>query len=683
MPWPKLKSLFSRLAKGSQSGKFSTFTSEGSGVLNADHIAALENPQKEEVDIRDVYDIGRILGSGSFGQVREARCRQGGNVRAVKIVEADDTDGEWSRQVVFVREVGLLQQLDHENIVKFYDFFEDPDFYYIVMEFYTGGELFQRILEVKRFSECDAAFLGFQMLLALEYIHSLRIVHRDVKAENFLFTSAGSIYNTPLKLIDFGMAILHELCGSPHYLAPELIGQQYNHLVDLWALGVLLYLLLYGRYPYDAKDPQELMVKILTEKIEWRHPKAKITETAKEFLNCLLDRDVRSRYTSKRAMRQNWIGQNMLRVETHIKPVNKTNILALKYIQELIREGKHVMPLSRHNSKEVGAAEAKDQVDPISLSQCQGSDPSASSEVPSSASEEASASDEESEEDGKEADTFAVDDTDYEPIAIPKEVLHMARRSSIATRKLVDTSFETVRNQKLEFIQQEYKRGLRYGHRMGGPTPSPSEAYNGSFAYNNGSFMMMSGESQSRFHVSPAAAAALATDPSGGGGLFSALKRRMSTLMFSGAGAEGGSVAHQKSRPSQPTNVVPNKRNSKGPDVATRMSLNNQGSLKLKTQPGSTSFFMQQNNLSFNPQGSRPVTSGSTILQNGAAIGNSGTLPDGVAGGPKVPRRLSYIGGLAPGQEKQLKAIYGKNNIPFPETIPETIRESTASAHGS
>ena len=149
----------------------------------------------------DVYEIGKLLGSGSFGQVRVATCKQTGAIRAVKIVEADDSDGEWSRQVVFVREVGLLQQLEHENIVKFYDFFEDPEFYYIVMSFHSGGELFQKILEVKRFSEVDAGFLGFQMLLALEYIHSLRIVHRDVKAENFLF--AGRTGSGQMGMISF------------------------------------------------------------------------------------------------------------------------------------------------------------------------------------------------------------------------------------------------------------------------------------------------------------------------------------------------------------------------------------------------------------------------------------------------------------------------------------------------
>ena len=175
---------------------------------------------------------------------------------------------------------------------------------------------------MRRFNEADACYLGFQMLLALEYIHGLNIVHRDVKAENFLFSAPGSIYNTPLKLIDFGMAvkkedgqILHELCGSPHYLAPELIGQQYDHLVDLWALGVLLYLLMHGRYPYDAKDPQSLMIKILTEPIEYVNTKTKLSTQAVEFLNSILERDVRNRSDSKKAKRHPWMMTNLINLK--------------------------------------------------------------------------------------------------------------------------------------------------------------------------------------------------------------------------------------------------------------------------------------------------------------------------------------------------------------------------------
>ncbi|CAD7952873.1 unnamed protein product [Amoebophrya sp. A25] len=1113
MPFSKIKSFFSRLAKGSASGKFSsgTFTSEVSISANPELLA-----QSPEVDIRDVYEIGKILGSGSFGQVRECKCRQGGHVRAVKIVEADDTDGEWSRQVVFVREVGLLQQLDHENIVKFYDFFEDPDFYYIVMEFYTGGELFQRILEIKRFSECDAAFLGFQMMLALEYIHSLRIVHRDVKAENFLFTAPGSIYNTPLKLIDFGMAVkrqddqqvLHELCGSPHYLAPELIGQQYNHLVDFWALGVLLYLLMYGRYPYDAKDPQELMVKILTEKIEWRHPKARIGDAAKGFLGCLLDRDVRTRYSSRKAMKHPWVVQNMLRVETHIKPVNKTNILALKFIQELIRDGKKLVPLSRHGSKEQvepeaaattapqqkdtkekehrtpttgaststgknkktrpsgkkdelqppGAGEAsrksssghsklaeakekavkKDQatarqahktdssggivgrkrasskhedrtskissppsagaapkqqqqiinvddavdnsgakaqvpgdvvkkiagdevaeqdkssstsakkavggedattteakvaatsgtsspsrdakpqrqdaqaaeasaklaldsgadvvdkstgsapdgvdskdtgedrvvgrkevdddeagrkirgdepgdavvplsasgseagetsverievdvgartegppgggkdeagllntgridstsqqadageravdtagpsssVDnglppvpaPSKTSNMQAPQESSSSKIPtllqdpikeledtkppmsdrgsdgapdeqdipqSSAADadESSAEDEDdyqyqttddddedSDEDpADQKDTFEVDDTVYEPIDIPKEVLHMARRSSIATRRLVDTTFESVRNQKLQFIEEEYKRGLRYGHRMGGPTPSTSEAYFAAPMHATSEAVSMTSMHKPSLVIEPV-------------GVFGALKRRMSTFMGIAELPEAGGTGVVK----RPSEQVQNNRNSKGPDVVTRMSqvttLQNVGAapagplgipkdsgsfwMKPAGPKGSTSFFLQQNQLSLN---AGPLqSSASTVVANGvsmnhmslaaqllekrnnvsnlasvvpisedppmdsdtnsncspkprgykrgATIGNLSDLTASPAS--KLPRRLSYIGSLQPLQERALASMFQQQ---IPETIVEQLRESCLS----
>ena len=179
------------------------------------------------------------------------------------------------------------------------------------------------------------------MLLALEYLHSLDIVHRDVKAENFLFSGTGSIYTTPLKLIDFGMAVkrcgsehmLHELCGSPHYLAPELIGQQYDSMVDLWALGVLLFLLLYGRYPYDAQDSQQLMIRILTEPIDWKHPCAKLSSSCLELIRGLLDRNVAQRTAAGTAKRQPWIINNIVSMEQSIKPVNRTNVVILDFIR--------------------------------------------------------------------------------------------------------------------------------------------------------------------------------------------------------------------------------------------------------------------------------------------------------------------------------------------------------------
>merc|ERR1712048_451056 len=126
------------------------------------------------------YDLGNVLGSGSFGQVREAKLKDApqAEIRAVKMIERDNDDGEWSNQAIFVREVGLLQQMNHNNIIRYYDFYEDVHFLYVVMELCKGGEVFAKILELKRFSEKNAAVLGEQMLKALDYVHKLKIAHR-------------------------------------------------------------------------------------------------------------------------------------------------------------------------------------------------------------------------------------------------------------------------------------------------------------------------------------------------------------------------------------------------------------------------------------------------------------------------------------------------------------------------
>lgn len=264
-------------------------------------------------DIRDKYELGAILGSGSFGQVREATVKDAPTkeVRAVKMIERDNEDGEWSNQAIFVREVALLQQICHENIIRYYDFYEDVHFLYVVMELCKGGEIFGKIVELKRFSEKNAAVLGQQMLRAIDYIHKINICHRDIKAENFMLAEPS--ITSVVKMIDFGMACkfeegqaLTELCGSPHYLAPELIGQKYNHLADVWACGVLLYLLMYGHYPYDAKQPRDIMVKILTEPIKWQ-TKAKLSKYGLDFLKRMLEHDPKKRVSAEEALAHPWM----------------------------------------------------------------------------------------------------------------------------------------------------------------------------------------------------------------------------------------------------------------------------------------------------------------------------------------------------------------------------------------
>jgi len=281
-------------------------------TVPADKAQVLQSAHEDNEDIRDKYDLGNVLGSGSFGQVREATLRTGGTeVRAVKMIERDNEDGEWSNQAIFVREVGLLQCIQHDNIIRYYDFYEDVHFLYVVMELCKGGEVFAKIVELKRFSEKNAASLGQQMLRSIEYCHGMKIAHRDIKAENFML--AEPHIAAQVKMIDFGMAckyedgqVLTELCGSPHYLAPELIGQKYDYRADTWAFGVLLYLLQYGHYPYDAKHPRDIMVKILTEPIRWQ-TKVKLSKNGLDFLKKLLEHDPKKRMTPTDALQHQWM----------------------------------------------------------------------------------------------------------------------------------------------------------------------------------------------------------------------------------------------------------------------------------------------------------------------------------------------------------------------------------------
>lgn len=273
------------------------------------------SPPAGKEDIRDKYEVGEVLGSGSYGQVRQATVKETGAIRAVKILERQNpacTNEQWSNQAIFHREVKILQGLNHPNVVRFFDFYEDAHFLYVSMELCKGGEVFNKILELKRFSEADAATVTKQMCTAIDHIHKAQIMHRDVKAENFLLSDSSP--TSAVKMIDFGMAVRFEhgqtfqdLCGSPHYLAPELIGRKYGPEVDLWALGVLVYLMMYGRYPFSGPTPEKIVSKILYEPVKW--PKVAVSAEGVVFMKRLLTGNPRLRMTAEETTQHAWITQ--------------------------------------------------------------------------------------------------------------------------------------------------------------------------------------------------------------------------------------------------------------------------------------------------------------------------------------------------------------------------------------
>lgn len=207
--------------------------------------------------VLDCYDFGSVLGEGSFGRVSNARCLQSGHTCVVKAIQREGSDIERVQA-----EVEIQSELDHPNICRVFETFEDAGCLYIVMERCLGGELLER----SGWSEAGARDVFEQTCRAVRYMHGRGIAHRDVKLENFLIKGEGEEAGCVVKLIDFGFATRFEpgaarmatICGTPGYMAPEvLLKQTYDEKCDIFSLGVILFALLTDRFPFDGESVEE------------------------------------------------------------------------------------------------------------------------------------------------------------------------------------------------------------------------------------------------------------------------------------------------------------------------------------------------------------------------------------------------------------------------------------------
>ena len=219
-------------------------------------------------------------------------------------------------------QVEVFLSLDHPHVCRLFDVYETHDRIDLVMEALEGGELYERV-NAGRFSERDAADATYQMLLAIRYLHSLGIVHRDIKLENFLYDAKGSNH---LKLIDFGFSKAWDpevnqkkmkmSCGTICYVAPEVILQSYTHMCDLWSLGVVVFLLLVGYMPFPMRPQlEEMEADILNANFKYDATKwNKVSPSSYDFVCKLLQRDPQKRMTAEQALQHPWIVQReMLR----------------------------------------------------------------------------------------------------------------------------------------------------------------------------------------------------------------------------------------------------------------------------------------------------------------------------------------------------------------------------------
>lgn len=271
--------------------------------------------------IEEVYDgvhNGPVLGSGISGLVRLVTHKATGIKYAVKVLDLGLVDtAEGLKQLR--NEIFIMCQLDHPNVVRLEEVYESHSEIFLVLELATGGELFDRLDEQPdyHYTEAECAKLVKQMLSAVRYLHSKGIIHRDLKLENFLFsdTTPGS----ELKMIDFGLSkhfngeIQHEAVGTPYTVAPEVIRGRYDERCDIWAIGVITFLLLSGEPPFGGcGGPESLMQvreNILSGHFEfepadiWEH----VSDAARGFIKALLVTDPKQRPTAHQAQKHNWL----------------------------------------------------------------------------------------------------------------------------------------------------------------------------------------------------------------------------------------------------------------------------------------------------------------------------------------------------------------------------------------
>ncbi|XP_051218651.1 calcium-dependent protein kinase 12 [Lolium perenne] len=305
--------------------------------------------QRPMADVRSQYNLERKLGSGQFGTTYLCTERATGlkfackSVSKRKLVRRADVED-------MRREVTILQHLSGQpNIAEFRGAFEDTDSVHLVMEFCSGGELFDRITAKGNYSERQAAAVCRDVLTVVHVCHFMGVMHRDLKPENFLLASPAD--DAPLKAIDFGLSVFIEegkvykdIVGSAYYVAPEVLHRNYGKEIDVWSAGVILYILLCGSPPFWGETEKGIFDAILVGQLDFSSsPWPTISESAKDLIRQMLNRDPQKRITAVQALEHPWLKGGasdrpidsavLLRMK-QFKAMNKLKQLALKVIAE-------------------------------------------------------------------------------------------------------------------------------------------------------------------------------------------------------------------------------------------------------------------------------------------------------------------------------------------------------------
>ncbi|XP_058492680.1 serine/threonine-protein kinase Chk2 [Solea solea] len=269
-------------------------------------------------ELQEKYLLTRRIGTGVCGEVRLAFERGSCNKFAVKVINKCNFKSEGTATRNAQTEIEILQRINHPCLMKTWDFYQTEDSYFIVLELMEGGELFQRVKSQQQLKESVAKLYFYQMLRAVQYLHSNGIIHRDLKPENILLSSNEDI--CLIKVTDFNQSrileqavLMRTLCGTPSYLAPEVFTQAsttgYGIAVDAWSLGVLLFVCLGGYPPFHEKFGQHSVTDQIIRgeftmvQSKWRC----ISDQAKDVVRKLLVVDPSKRMTIQEGLQHPWL----------------------------------------------------------------------------------------------------------------------------------------------------------------------------------------------------------------------------------------------------------------------------------------------------------------------------------------------------------------------------------------
>jgi calcium-dependent protein kinase len=310
------------------------------------HKPAVDSYLRSEGSVGDVYDVGAQLGSGRFGVVYEATrkndrrdgakrlLRRGQKVAIKSIAKKRIYDSTTLSQ-----EVDILRRLDGKLTMSLIECFEDKHTLHLVSDLYTGGELFDRIVDLgdDTFSEADASRIMWQVVSGIKYLHDLGITHRDIKPENIMFRDKDSDDLSDIVLVDFGMSTefvagktMSAQVGSPSYVAPEVLEGRYTEKADLWSLGVIMYILLCGEPPFHGDSPSQIMRQVRDgtfdmNQVAWRY----ISPSGRDLVVSMMTKDMDERITLDEIIKHPWWEDAAL----HLQPLPPSVVASLRTLE--------------------------------------------------------------------------------------------------------------------------------------------------------------------------------------------------------------------------------------------------------------------------------------------------------------------------------------------------------------